>query len=64
MDNVGHTDCVRNVVFAPDGETLLTSANDRTARLWDARSGACLRVLEAGHIKWCTIREDAAHERE
>jgi WD40 repeat protein len=39
---------IRNVVFAPDGRTLATDSFDRTARLWDPRTGRQLHSLE-GH---------------
>ena len=34
--------------FAPDGRRVVTSSWDRTARLWDAATGAALAVLR-GH---------------
>ncbi len=42
---VGHTAQVRGVAFSPDGRTLATGADDRTIRLWDVRTGACLRTI-------------------
>ncbi len=39
----GHTGPVRSVVWA--GMLIATGAEDRTARLWDARTGKPLRVL-------------------
>jgi hypothetical protein len=31
--------------FSPDGKRTLTSAQDKTVRLWDVETGHCLRVL-------------------
>jgi len=33
------------LVFAPDGRTLVSEANDETARIWDALTGRELRLL-------------------
>jgi WD40 repeat protein len=43
----GHSGAIRNVVFAPDGQRLLSASLDGTARLWDA-DGTELAVLR-GH---------------
>lgn len=44
----GHTAHLNRVVFSPDGQFLASGADDNTCRLWDPKTGACLRVL-AGH---------------
>jgi len=42
----GHTQLLTTIQFSPDGGQLLTGSWDRTARLWDARSGHLLHVLQ------------------
>lgn len=36
---------VLGVALSADGQLLASGAGDASARLWDVRSGACLRVL-------------------
>lgn len=43
-----HALAVSNAVFAPDGQLLLTTSADRTARLWRAATGEIVATL-AGH---------------
>jgi len=46
----GHTtgSAIRRSSFSPDGTKIVTASDDNTARIWDAKSGATIAVLE-GH---------------
>ncbi|WP_287240553.1 WD40 repeat domain-containing protein [Mesorhizobium sp.] len=44
----GHEDAVASAAFSPDGTRIVTASWDRTARVWDAVTGAQLLKLE-GH---------------
>jgi WD40 repeat protein len=44
----GHEDTIASAVFSPDGTRILTASFDRTARIWDVRTGKELSVLR-GH---------------
>jgi WD40 repeat protein/serine/threonine protein kinase len=47
----GHQDAVLSVTFSKDGQRLLSTSYDKTARLWDVASGRELHVF-AGHNWW------------
>jgi WD40 repeat protein/serine/threonine protein kinase len=44
----GHDAIVQSAAYSPDGTRIVTSSNDKTARIWDARTGSNLAVL-VGH---------------
>ena len=44
----GHSDGVQACGFSPDGRLLVSGSSDGTLKLWEVRSGKCLRTLE-GH---------------
>ncbi len=41
-------DSVHSAAYSPDGTRIVTASDDKTARIWDARTGAQLAVL-SGH---------------
>ena len=43
-----HTRSVRNLMFSPDGKSIITNGYDDTIRFWDSQTGTHLRVLR-GH---------------
>ncbi|HEX5736157.1 MAG TPA: TIR domain-containing protein [Blastocatellia bacterium] len=44
----GHRDTINRIAWSPDGAYLASPSIDKTIRIWDAGSGACVRILE-GH---------------
>lgn len=44
-DDGGATPSIDSLYFSPDGRTLVSEANDETARLWDVIKGVELQVL-------------------
>jgi WD40 repeat protein len=41
----GHEGSVWSVSFSPDGSQIASGSMDSTVRVWEARTGACLRVI-------------------
>ncbi len=46
LDLKGHTGSVWSVAFSPDGTRILTGSWDKTAKVWDARTGTLLLELK------------------
>lgn len=46
----GHGNGIQSAVFSSDGKKVLTSSDDRTARIWDAATGKELKKF-AGHTE-------------
>jgi WD40 repeat protein len=44
----GHTEGVSAIACTPDGQWLFSGSRDKTARIWNAKSGECRHTLE-GH---------------
>ncbi|MBA2307453.1 WD40 repeat domain-containing protein [Candidatus Dependentiae bacterium] len=44
----GHSAGINSIAFNPDGNTVLTGSDDKTARLWDVKTGQQLQILK-GH---------------
>jgi WD40 repeat protein len=42
----GHTQQVNSVAFSNNSKSLASGSNDKTARLWDARSGGTLKIID------------------
>src|SRR6266704_2071154 len=61
----GHTDGVWSITFSPDGQSLASSSDDGTIRLWDMTdhgAGECLSVLQdhTGRVRSIAFSPDGS----
>ncbi len=59
----GHGNLVNSAAFSPDGSHIVTGSNDKTARIWDAKTGA-LRAMLTGHgnvVNSAAFSPDGSH---
>ena len=44
---VGHDNWVRSLAFHPCGKYLLSAADDKSVRIWELKTGRCVKKIEA-----------------
>lgn len=44
---VGHDNWIRAIIFHPAGKHLISAADDNTYRIWDLKTGRCVRRIDA-----------------
>lgn len=53
----GHTGMIRSITVEPTGEYIASGSDDGTVKVWEVKSGRCLRTLEMGgvvrRVEWC-----------
>ncbi len=45
IDPHGHSSKIRDIMFTPDGKTLISVSEDKTIRLWDVETGDLVKTL-------------------
>jgi len=51
----GHLHPINCIVWSPNGRMLASPSEDKTIRLWDAKTGRCLRILKGHSASVCRI---------
>ncbi|MGI9475403.1 MAG: caspase family protein [Hyphomicrobiaceae bacterium] len=45
LDPGGHMSSIRNIIFTPDGKSIVSAADDKVIRVWDIKRGVSVRTL-------------------
>ena len=45
IDPFGHSSMIREVIFTPDGQTLISLSDDKTIRFWNVKTGEIKRTI-------------------
>lgn len=51
---IGHDNWVTDIVFHPNGKYLISSADDKSIRIWDLIYGRCYRKIYNAHDHFIT----------
>ncbi|KAF2094893.1 WD repeat protein-like protein [Rhizodiscina lignyota] len=55
---VGHTDNIRDVLIAQDGDTIMTASSDQTVKVWSMTAGRCMYTLTMHNDSVWSIASD------
>lgn len=44
---VGHDNWIRAIIFHPAGKHIISAADDNTYRIWEIKTGRCVKRIEA-----------------
>ncbi|KAL5116579.1 hypothetical protein ACEQ8H_005575 [Pleosporales sp. CAS-2024a] len=58
---VGHTDNVRDILIAQDGDTILTASSDQTVKVWSMTAGRCMYTLTMHNDSVWSLFSDSPH---
>jgi WD40 repeat protein len=47
INSMGHSAKIQNLTFTPDGERMISVSEDKTVRVWNARTGEMLKKFES-----------------
>ena len=50
----GHDNWVTDLIFHPSGKYLISTADDKSIRIWDLGMGRCYRKIYDAHDKFVT----------
>lgn len=56
---VGHTDNVRDILLAEDGDMILTGSSDQTVKVWSMTAGRCMYTLTMHNDSVWSLHSDS-----